>query len=91
MQWLEETRPQLVPRYRQMYAKGASAPKDYRRWLAAKITPLITAHGLGRGREDPTTGAVRSSALGKPRETGHSLIAEELPTTSLGYRQPTLF
>jgi DNA repair photolyase len=93
MQWLAETRPDLLPRYQQMYGKGASAPKDYRRWLAAKISPLIRANGLDRGREEPSTGAVRSSALGKLRDTdgNRSIIAEELPAASVDGRQPTLF
>ncbi len=92
MQWLAETRPELLPRYQQLYAKGASAPKDYRRWLAAKITPLIQAHGLDRGRGDPASGAVRSSALGvRDTDGNRSLIADELPAASLAAGQPTLF
>ncbi|HEY0258405.1 MAG TPA: Rv2578c family radical SAM protein [Lacisediminihabitans sp.] len=86
LQWLGENHPDLVPRYRQLYAKGASAPKEYRQWLAAKIAPLIRKHGLERGREDETTGAVRSSALRGAR----SLIAQELPA-ALAPGQPTLF
>lgn len=93
MQWLAETRPDLLPRYQQMYAKGASAPKDYRRWLAAKINPLIRANGLDRGREEPSTGTVRSSALGKLRDSdgNRSIIAGELSAASLDGRQPPLF
>jgi len=66
--WLEREHPELVPVYRRMYGGGAHAPKDYRRWLAAKIKPLIRAHGLERGEEDPWTGGVRSSALGTLRD-----------------------
>jgi DNA repair photolyase len=104
MLWLEREHPELVGRYVQLYGKGAYAPKEYRKWLAAKIKPLITAHGLERGREDPLTGGVRSTALGSTRtaegervkfRTGRSLIAEELPPSELGRAaieaQPTLF
>ncbi|MDQ1579339.1 MAG: hypothetical protein QOD05_114 [Microbacteriaceae bacterium] len=104
MLWLEREHPELVGRYVQLYGKGAYAPKEYRKWLAAKIKPLITAHGLERGREDPLTGGVRSTALGSTRtaegervkfRTGRSLIAEELPPSALGRAaieaQPTLF
>ncbi|MFD4422551.1 Rv2578c family radical SAM protein [Agromyces sp. NPDC058484] len=63
MQWLEREHPELVPRYRSMYyGNNAFAPKAYRRWLAERIRPLIRAHGLERGREDPVTGGVRSTA-----------------------------
>jgi DNA repair photolyase len=64
-QWLERTHPELVDRYRAFYAKGAYAPTEYRRWLAERIHPLIRAHRLERGREDPVTGGPRSSAPGR--------------------------
>ncbi|HEY8913260.1 Rv2578c family radical SAM protein [Lacisediminihabitans sp.] len=86
MQWLARARPELVPRYEELYAAGPYAPKGYRRWLAAKIAPLIRAHGLERGTAAPSTGAVRSRALGSTPGAG-SLIAEELPPEL----QPTLF
>lgn len=66
--WLGREHPELLPRYRSMYGSGAHAPKDYRRWLAARIKPLIRAHGLERGEEDPVTGGVRSTALGVLRD-----------------------
>ncbi|MGX5697445.1 Rv2578c family radical SAM protein [Agromyces soli] len=63
MQWLERDHPELVPQYRSMYyGTNTYAPKAYRQWLAAKIRPLIRAHGLRYGAEDPATGGVRSSA-----------------------------
>jgi DNA repair photolyase len=63
MLWLEREHPELVPKYEAMYATKAYAPVEYRKWLAARIKPLITAHGLHRGEEDPVTGGVRSAAL----------------------------
>ncbi|MFF2272403.1 intein-containing Rv2578c family radical SAM protein [Agromyces sp. NPDC058136] len=63
MQWLEREHPELVPKYRSMYyGNNAYAPKEYRRWLAQRIHPLIRAHGLERGFEDPVTGGIRSTA-----------------------------
>jgi DNA repair photolyase len=62
--WLGREHPELLPQYRRMYGRSTYAPKEYRTWLAARIKPLIRAHGLERGREDPITGGVRSSALG---------------------------
>ena len=64
-----------------MYGRSAYAPKDYRRWLAAKIKPIIRMHGLERGVMNATTRSLRTPRTG-------SLIAEELPP---GAAQPTLF
>ncbi|MBC7724031.1 MAG: Rv2578c family radical SAM protein [Burkholderiaceae bacterium] len=99
MGWLERDHPELVARYMEFYSAGAYAPKEYRTWLAARIAPLIRAHGLERGREDPVTGGPRSRALGvgRPhqappgRSHARSLIAEELPPGEYAAIQPTLF
>jgi len=83
MEWLAREHPQLVEQYRYMYyGSNSYAPKDYRRWLAARITPLIAKHGLQRGRENPATGGVRArESGGRPSAPLGSLIAEELPPT----------
>lgn len=60
--WLHAHRPDLIPRYRELYGDGAYAPKEYRRRLAARLRPLIAAHGLERASEDPNTGSVASRA-----------------------------
>ncbi|GAA4379052.1 hypothetical protein GCM10023152_26190 [Agromyces bauzanensis] len=76
MQWLEREHPELVPKYRSMYyGNNSYAPKEYRRWLGQRMRPLIRAHGLEQGREDPVTGGVRSSAptTAPPRHASGSL------------------
>ncbi|WP_448003662.1 intein-containing Rv2578c family radical SAM protein [Agromyces bauzanensis] len=74
MQWLEREHPELVPKYRSMYyGNNAYAPKEYRRWLGQRMRPLIRAHGLEQGREDPVTGGVRSSAPAPSRHVSGSL------------------
>jgi DNA repair photolyase len=96
LHWLERTHPELLPKYRELYARGAYAPTEYRQWLAARITPLLRAHGLHRRREDPATGGILSTALtGTPGLTttgtdaapAPSLLAAELPPELA----PTLF
>jgi hypothetical protein len=68
MQWLEREHPELIPKYRSMYyGNNSYAPKEYRRWLGERMRPLIRAHGLEQGREDPATGGVRSAAMGPKR------------------------
>ena len=100
--WLEREHPELVTRYRDMYAHGTYAPTGYRRWLAARLRPLLRAHGLERGEADPATGSTRSRALDDTRESlalmnlqpaggvPSSLIAEELPGGARA-SQPRLF
>ncbi|MET1051526.1 MAG: radical SAM protein [Mycetocola sp.] len=97
MHWLERQHPELVPKYRALYAKGSYAPKEYRQWLAARLSPMIRAHGLERGKEDPSTGGIRSKALGMLRtDTGERVAftsddgstgATILPSTA----EPMLF
>jgi DNA repair photolyase len=54
--WLSEHRPDLLPKYRELYADGAYAPTSYRRALAERIKPLIAAQGLARAPLQPGTG-----------------------------------
>lgn len=100
MGWLQREHPELVGRYRELYAKSAYAPTEYRTWLAARVKPLIRRYGLERRYGAPATGSVRSSALEKQAlgkrhaPTGdRSLIAEELPPAmaARAMAQPTLF
>ncbi len=49
--WLDREHPELLPRYRRMYATSAYASKEYRTWLAARINPLIDRYDL-RGTSD---------------------------------------
>jgi DNA repair photolyase len=61
--WLEREHPELLGKYAELYGERSYAPKEYRQWLARRIKPLIAKHGLTRGREDPVTGGIDSSAL----------------------------
>ena len=98
LQWIEREHPHLAEKYRYMYyGTNSYAPKDYRRWLAAKIKPLIRKHGLERGQEDPVTGGVRSNPRRSLLRDDNGdlvsmspLIAEELPLDR-GARLVTLF
>jgi DNA repair photolyase len=104
--WLGREHPELLPRYREMYGAGSYPPKEYRSWLARRITPLLRAHGLDRRPAmDPATGTPTSAtpAAGHSRRfaaeeyaTGHEipasgLIAAELSPAMAAALQPTLF
>ncbi|MBO1750470.1 Rv2578c family radical SAM protein [Actinotalea sp. BY-33] len=48
LQWLAREHPALVGRYRRLYGDGAYVPREYRRWLAERVAPLVRRHGLAR-------------------------------------------
>lgn len=97
MLWLEREHPELVAAYRKLYGAKAYAPAEYRTWLAARIKPLIAAHGLQRGYEDPATGGVRSTALGTMRDAegerriGPVFVPEGVSDEVAEQAAPTLF
>lgn len=92
VQWLEREHPELVTRYEGLYRGRAYAPKGYRAWLAARIQPLIRAHGLDRRAELDARRRPVDEPLYESSPTPGSLIAEELPP-ALAARamSPTLF
>ena len=94
-EWLQSAHPELVEQYGRMYYGANSyAPKDYRKWLAARIQPLIRAHGLQRGIEDAASGGIRSSAI-RPNDPytklGPSLSPGSIIPEEITEGQPTLF
>jgi DNA repair photolyase len=97
--WIAREHPQLVGRYVDMYRGGSYAPKEYRRWLAARVHPLLRKHGLDRPpRLDPATGVVRARSRnagaildGTKERALPSLIAAELSPAAAAAIQPTLF
>jgi DNA repair photolyase len=54
-QWLAREHPELAPRYRELYARGSYAPKDYQRGVSARVRMAADRHGLAppSGRESP--------------------------------------
>lgn len=82
--WLERTRPDLVQRYRSMYLDNTYAPKDYRRWLAERVRPILRDHGLGLGRVDPATGSMGFSNRAGDGRPGDGLPGDGRP----GDRRP---
>jgi DNA repair photolyase len=44
--WLGHEHPDLVPAYREIYGHRRNAAPTYRRWLAARVQPLLRRHKL---------------------------------------------
>ncbi len=72
--WLERAHPDLVARYRALYANGVNAPKDYQAWLGRKVAVARRAHGLDTGATDPYTGAIFSRAARRPLQAAEPTL-----------------
>jgi DNA repair photolyase len=48
LRWLGEAHPDLVPRYAELYGRGAYARKDYSARIGAQVTELAERYGVGR-------------------------------------------
>src|SRR3712207_654835 len=62
--WLGREHAALVPRYRQLYARGAYVPAEYRTWLTRRGAPLLGRHGLDRRSGGSARGA--AARVGPP-------------------------
>jgi DNA repair photolyase len=47
MAWLEKHRPDLLPRYRELYGDRAYAPKEYQRTVSDKVHDMARSFGVG--------------------------------------------
>lgn len=45
--WLQRQYPSLLPRYQQLYERGAYAPKSYRRDISSRVAQLARHYGVG--------------------------------------------
>ena len=82
--WLAREHPRLVPRYRQLYRRGAYVPAEYRTWLAERVAPLLARHGLDRQAGGAARGAQRETEehgpLGIPGDDEGRFPAGSLPS-----------
>ncbi len=73
-QWLEREHPELVPAYRGLYPGVSSyAPVGYRKWLSARVRPLLRRHRLAGGAEEDVE--TRPARPGPVRMTGRAAAA----------------
>ena len=47
--WLAEAHPDLMPRYRALYGRGAYAPAAYQKRVTEQVRELAKRYGVGRG------------------------------------------
>ncbi|MGY1822868.1 Rv2578c family radical SAM protein [Geodermatophilus sp. SYSU D00079] len=87
--WLAREHPQLVPRYRQLYRRGAAVAPEYRRWLAGRVAPLLAAHGLDRRSGGAARGA-GAPAAGIPGDEHSDFPTGSLPPARGGTGGPAV-
>ena len=80
MAWLRSARPELVPRYDQIYARRAYVPPEYRTWLQERVSPLLRKHGLDRQSGGSARGATDAIATRVPGDDEVGFPAGSLPT-----------
>jgi DNA repair photolyase len=67
--WLGQHHPDLVPRYRGLYGRGAYAPKYYQQRVSEQVRELARQYRVGQGRRVSHRGgraAVRRGGAGAP-------------------------
>jgi DNA repair photolyase len=67
--WLGQHHPDLVPRYRGLYGRGAYAPKYYQERVSEQVRELARQYRVGRGHRGSQRGgraAVRRGGAGAP-------------------------
>ncbi len=65
MSWLGAAHPELLPRYAELYGRGAYAPKAYQARIAGQVRELAERYGVGRansGGPGSPRGVPRGSA-----------------------------
>ena len=86
--WLAREHPDLVPRYERLYAGRAYVPAEYRTWLAQRVSPLLTAHGLDRQRGGAARQVEDSAGAGVPGDGEAEFPAGSLPARGLPHTGP---
>jgi DNA repair photolyase len=68
--WLHEAHPELVPRYVELYGRGAYARKDYQARISGQVRELAERFGVGRGAGRPGGGRPGGGRPGGGRPGG---------------------
>jgi hypothetical protein len=80
-EWLQREQPRLVPRYQELYRRGAYLGADYRSWLAARVQPLLQMHGLS-GRRSARGSAPAGFPAGSLPDTSQASAAPASPQSA---------
>jgi DNA repair photolyase len=89
MAWLGRAHPELVPRYRQLYARRSYVPAEYRGWLSRRVAPLLARHGLDRQKGGAARKVDAGVVTGVPGDEEVGFPAGSLATHGLPRARPT--
>ncbi|WP_432933849.1 Rv2578c family radical SAM protein [Microbispora sp. CA-135349] len=70
MAWLSREHPRLVPRYLELYGRGAYAPKAYRERIGEIVRSLAREHGIGRSAPPGGEAGARGGRAAEARGAG---------------------
>jgi DNA repair photolyase len=68
--WLREAHPELVPRYAELYGRGAYARKEYQARISGAVRELAERYGVGRGAAIPRGDQPATPRGDQPGEPG---------------------
>jgi DNA repair photolyase len=77
--WLGEHHPELIPRYRGLYGRGAYAPKSYQQRVSEQVRELARRYRVGQHAPTPRRASFRG-AVGRQGETGPSMPGGQAAT-----------
>jgi DNA repair photolyase len=80
--WLGREHPELLPRYQQLYRRGAYLPAEYRDELTRRVAPLLARHGLDRQRGGSARGVDGEPVRGLPGDADGEFPAGSLPDSA---------
>jgi DNA repair photolyase len=69
--WLQEAHPRLVPRYAELYGRGAYAPRQYQERIIGQVRELARKYGVGR-------------QAGRRQKNPRGILTEPAPRQSRG-------
>jgi DNA repair photolyase len=81
--WLGRAHPELLPRYQQLYRRGAYLPAEYRDRLTKRVAPLLARHGLDRQRGGSARGVDGEPVRGLPGDADGEFPAGSLPASAV--------
>ena len=72
--WLSRDRPDLVPAYERLYARGANAPAEYRSDLQARLRTILSRRSLQRADRMPLLRGNPTPVRGRPSHRGQDQL-----------------
>jgi DNA repair photolyase len=79
MRWLRTAHPELLPRYAELYGRGAYAPRAYQERIAGQVRELAGQYGIGQAEKARAAAPPRPPATPAPAAICHEQLTLLLP------------